>query len=91
MTQLEDELRSYIRENLMGGTTLLLIKEIGIPILVEYLKRQDKEAAAKLLGEIANDTDILENLSEDMKKGLVSELTDVVSDLLDGLVGKKDK
>ena len=53
MTQLEDELREYIRENLMSGTTLLLIKEVGIPILVEYLKRKDKKVAAKMVEEIS--------------------------------------
>ena len=91
MTQLEDELREYIRENLMSGTTLLLIKEVGIPILVEYLKRKDKKVAAKMVEEISNDTDIIEHLSKDRKKDLVDGLTDVISDLLDGLVGEREK
>ena len=97
MTQLEDELREYIREmlserkNPMSGTTLLLVKEIGIPIFVEYLKRKNKKEAAKIVEGITNNPKILDNLPKELKKDLVGDLTDIVTDLLDGLVGKKDK
>ncbi len=95
MTELENELQSYIKEMLserkndMSGTTFLLIKEIGIPILIEYLKRKDKEKAAKLVEEISKDPKNIDNLPKEMKRDLIGELTDVISDLLDGLVGKK--
>ncbi len=91
MTQLEDELRTYIRENIMSPTTLLLIKEIGIPILIEYLDRKGKPAASKLVEVIAKDPEILDSLPAKTKKNLINGLTDVISDLLDGLAGNKDK
>ena len=91
MTQLEDELREYIRENIMSPTTALLIKEVAIPILIEYLKRKDKKAASELVEEISNNTDIIKHLSKDRKKDLVDGLTDVISELLGGLIGEKDK
>ena len=91
MTKLEEELRAYIKDNLMSPTTLLLIKEIAIPILIEYLNRKDKQEAAKMVEEISKDPKNLSNLPEDMKKNLIDGLTDIISDILNVVVGKKIK
>lgn len=75
----------------MSPSTILLIKEIAIPILIEYLKRKNKEKAAKLVEEINKDPKTIDNLSKEMKKDLIGGLVDIVSDLLDGMVRKKGK
>ncbi len=94
MTILEDQLRDFIRKDMlgenMGGTELLLLKEFGIPILLELVKRRnaDKEVQATI-AKLQDDPErALEAMTAQARGGIVKALADLLDPLIEQLFGK---
>ena len=95
MTLLENGLRDYISDELlgdsMGSVEILLIREIGIPILLELARRRNADKGTqKALKDIRDDPEkALESLEPEVKGKVVNALADLLDTLIGGLFNDK--
>jgi hypothetical protein len=95
MTQPENELREYIRLNLigdsMGSVELLLLKELGIPVLLEVARRRNADKDVKdAIKDIQDDPKkAIEKITPKVKGGIINALADILDPLIGGLFNDK--
>ena len=71
----------------MGTTELLLLKELGIPLLLELARRRNMDnVTGKAIENILVDPQkALKNLQPDTKKGIVEALADIIDGIFEAI------
>jgi hypothetical protein len=75
----------------MGNVELLLLKELGIPVLMELAKRRNADKDIKdAIKDIQNDPEkAIEKITPKVKGGIINALADILDPLIGGLFGDK--